>query len=904
MSHLRAPAVRADRREGGRHGRPAGGPARPLPESHIRAQLLRIAVLPAVAVALSATAAVLFTVRASAVPAGPTLWAVLAGAVAVTVTGLVIAAIAADRAAAALGDRLGSLRRASARNRAEILSLVEALRRGETPPTRTAAPRGMADGDEFDRLARELAHTQDASVQAVHRAAQLSGRAGSEQKVEVFVNLARRLQSLVHREISILDELENEVEDPELLKGLFHVDHLATRIRRHAENLAVLGGAVSRRQWSTPVSLHEVLRSAIAEVEQYSRVRLVPPIEGTVRGHAVADVVHLMAELVENATVFSAPHTQVLLRVAPVTSGVAVEVEDRGLGMPPSEQTRMNALLAAPDQVNVASLLQDGRIGLLVVSQLAHRHGIAVRLQSNIYGGVQAVLVLPQELLGSDDDPGSRTRPGGENPPTLRTTSGGPAAPAGQHRAVTAPRPAGDAAVRVPRPAGADAAVRVPRPDQAGPRSLPAADPGGGDHPPRHGDAASGAESPPAPDGPQAAGHTVTHPGTPAADAFTAPPPRPHGSGRPAPLPVRDTRAVRPGPAEAVPGPRPGGATHTPGGVDPDRATYVPEGFRPDRAPTGPGAVRPDRAPAHELPRPDPTASPSGHVRADRAAYPGDNLRPRPAHAAPPADHRTGTGGPVPAAFGTAAALGTGAGVGVGVGLGVGGGVGQGEPSVKGVPGVAGVQGGEGAGGFVEERPTARLAPRSAARGTEDRPDLPKRRAQQHLAPQLREAPGPRRPDAEQPADHDPGLMAAFQRGVGLAEAQQSTRHQDRPPTAAVAPGASPGTSAMPHSLPAPHPAPHTLPAEPTRPGPRRHDGSAPTASAVGSRPRTALDVPAHELPAVTRTPIHDLTVSDFATGTFTAAPGTLPGARTPGRHPHDPPVHDLAARHDPAPGG
>lgn len=108
----------------------------------------------------------------------------------------------------------------------------------------------------------------------------------------------------------------------------------------------------------------------------------------------------------------------------------------------------------------------------------------------------------------------------------------------------------------------------------------------------------------------------------------------------------------------------------------------------------------------------------------------------------------------------------------------------------------------------------------------------------------------------------------------------------------------------MPHSLPAPHPAPHTLPAEPTRPGPRRHDGSAPTASAVGSRPRTALDVPAHELPAVTRTPIHDLTVSDFATGTFTAAPGTLPGARTPGRHPHDPPVHDLAARHDPAPGG
>jgi hypothetical protein len=114
--------------------------------------------------------------------------------------------------------------------------------------------------------------------------------------LEVFVNLSRRLQSLVHQEIQLLDELENQVEDPDLLKGLFYVDHLATRIRRHAENLAVLGGAVSRRQWSRPVTLTEVLRSAIAEVEQYSRVKLVPPIEGTLRGHAVADVIHLVAE--------------------------------------------------------------------------------------------------------------------------------------------------------------------------------------------------------------------------------------------------------------------------------------------------------------------------------------------------------------------------------------------------------------------------------------------------------------------------------------------------------------------------------------------------------------------------------------------------------------------------------
>lgn len=340
--------------------------------------------------------------RSTGVRPGTTLWAVLAGAVAVTGVGIVIAAVAADRAARSVSDRVAALRRGSARGEADLRAVMEALRRGEAPPPRASrgGPPGH-DADDFELLAADLAHAHDGAVTAVVQAAQLSSQAGSEQKLEVFVNLARRLQSLVHREISILDELENEIEDPDLLKGLFHVDHLATRIRRHAENLAVLGGAVSRRQWSNPVSMTEVLRSAIAEVEQYSRVKLVPPIDGELRGHAVADVIHLLAELVENATVFSAPHTQVLLRANLVTSGLAVEVEDRGLGMPVEEQDRMNALLADPDQVNVGRLLADGRIGLFVVSQLARRHGIRVRLQNNIYGGVQAVLVVPQALLGS-----------------------------------------------------------------------------------------------------------------------------------------------------------------------------------------------------------------------------------------------------------------------------------------------------------------------------------------------------------------------------------------------------------------------------------------------------------------------------------------------------------------------
>lgn len=455
------------------------------------------------------------------------------------------------------------------------------------------------------------------------QAAQLSSQAGSEQKLEVFVNLARRLQSLVHREISILDELENEIEDPDLLKGLFHVDHLATRIRRHAENLAVLGGAVSRRQWSNPVSMTEVLRSAIAEVEQYSRVKLVPPIDGELRGHAVADVIHLLAELVENATVFSAPHTQVLLRANLVTSGLAVEVEDRGLGMPVGEQSKMNALLADPDQVNVASLLADGRIGLFVVSQLARRHGIHVRLQTNIYGGVQAVLVVPQGLLGTA--PGTPGAPSAV--PQPRDTANGGGAPG-----ATGGPPGAQGA----RPSGGTGVLEGGRGLATGPvvgtgsRAAAGGSPAGRGPAQQQGPAMAGA------------GGRRRHE---------------QPAGAPAPLPVRGAQETRPNPAEALPG------------------------------------IRPE----------------------DRSAV---------------AEHA----GSVP------------------------------------VPRVG------------------------AVRGTMGKPQLPRRRAQEHIVPQLRGGPAPRQ-DNESPAGHDPGLMAAFQRGIGLAEAQQHLEATQAEPTAAEPVGGTHGAS-------------------------------------------------------------------------------------------------------------
>jgi signal transduction histidine kinase len=349
---------------------------------------------------------IVLVVLAQSGAADATTWAVLVGGAVLACGVLVGAALAGRAEAREVSGQYAALQRAVAAGQSELQGMLHRLERGEPVEQAPFTPQTPSRTDQVGRLAYEVNVALWQAGAAVAQAAQLSRSAApdSEERVEVFVNLARRLQSLVHRAINMLDQLENEVEDPELLKGLFHVDHLATRIRRHAENVAVLGGSVSRRQWTRPVTLTEVLRSSIAEVEHYSRAKLVPPIEGTLRGHAVADVIHLLAELVENATTFSDPHTQVLLRAQRVTSGLAVEVEDRGLGMPVEEQARINSLLAEPDRIDISKLLADGRIGLYVVSALARRHGIAVRLQGNIYGGIQAVLVIPRALLGDEPD--------------------------------------------------------------------------------------------------------------------------------------------------------------------------------------------------------------------------------------------------------------------------------------------------------------------------------------------------------------------------------------------------------------------------------------------------------------------------------------------------------------------
>ncbi|HWE88181.1 MAG TPA: ATP-binding protein [Pseudonocardiaceae bacterium] len=285
-----------------------------------------------------------------------------------------------------------------------ITDFVAALQRGQRPTVYEPPAEPTADRDRFAALARRLQQTENAVEVAFLRAAENLPHGDPLQQLTVFGNLGRRQQSLVHRAIRMLDELENQVEDPDLLKGLFALDHLVTRIRRQTENLVVLGGAPAQRQWSTPLTMVAVLRSSIAEVEQYNRVKLVLPIKGTLRGHAVAEIVHLLAELIENATVFSNPDTTVMLRAQHVTAGLAIEVEDRGLGMHMPDLDRINELFASPDSADIGELLANGLIGLWVVAQLGRRNGVKVRLQTNIFGGISADVVIPRGLLGEEPE--------------------------------------------------------------------------------------------------------------------------------------------------------------------------------------------------------------------------------------------------------------------------------------------------------------------------------------------------------------------------------------------------------------------------------------------------------------------------------------------------------------------
>ncbi|OXY92987.1 nitrate- and nitrite sensing domain-containing protein, partial [Streptomyces sp. 2R] len=275
-------------------------------------------------------------------------------------------------------------------------SVMRRLAAGEQVDVETEAPHLTYERDEIGQVGQALNTLQRAAVEAAVKQADM--RRGVS---EVFVNLARRNQVLLHRQLTLLDTMERRTENSDELADLFRLDHLTTRMRRHAEGLVILSGAAPSRQWRKPIQLMDVVRAAVAEVEDYERieVRRLPRIG--VGGPAVADLTHLIAELLENATVFSPPHTAVQVLGERVSNGFTLEIHDRGLGMPPEVLLDANLRLAeTPD----FELSDTDRLGLFVVSRLAQRQNVRVSLQKSPYGGTTAVVFIPAALLTDAPD--------------------------------------------------------------------------------------------------------------------------------------------------------------------------------------------------------------------------------------------------------------------------------------------------------------------------------------------------------------------------------------------------------------------------------------------------------------------------------------------------------------------
>jgi signal transduction histidine kinase len=253
-------------------------------------------------------------------------------------------------------------------------------------------PIGVDSTDEIGQVARAFDQVHAEAVRLASNEARLRGNVNA-----MFVNLSRRSQSLVERQIHLIDDLEQGEQDSDRLGSLFRLDHLATRMRRNSENLLVLAGHEAARRWTQPVALVDVLRAAVSEIEHYERVTLNVQPGIAVRGQVVNDVVHLLAELVENATAFSSEQTQVNVSGHLLNSGgVLLDITDQGVGMAGDEMADANWRLDNPPMVDVAV---SRRMGLFVVARLASRHGIRVRLRPAASGGLTALIWLPDETV-------------------------------------------------------------------------------------------------------------------------------------------------------------------------------------------------------------------------------------------------------------------------------------------------------------------------------------------------------------------------------------------------------------------------------------------------------------------------------------------------------------------------
>ncbi|MFJ5545110.1 sensor histidine kinase [Micromonospora chalcea] len=349
---------------------------------------------------------------------------------------------------------------------------LERLRTVDRPVGAIDVPPAVIDSqDEIGELAEAFVAVHRSAVDVAVEQAMMRRNVNA-----MFVNLARRSQVLVERQLELLDDLEREESDPDQLENLFKLDHLAARMRRNDESLLVLAGSESTRRWNRPVGLGAVLLAASAEIEQYQRVRHENRTDLHVVGHAVGDLVHLFAELLENATAFSRPETTVRVVVEPDGRGALVRVVDEGLGMSPAALAEANAVLAEPPAADVSA---SERMGLFVVSHLGARNGVRVRLQAE-GAGLVARVRIPVELLAEAPapDPGqpapARIAPGTEHAARALT---GPVAASGALAAPTAELPVAGWRPAPGQPAALPLSPLTGRPLGDGPDAPPAGSP-------------------------------------------------------------------------------------------------------------------------------------------------------------------------------------------------------------------------------------------------------------------------------------------------------------------------------------------------------------------------------------------------------------------------------------------
>ncbi|NUP63050.1 MAG: sensor histidine kinase [Nonomuraea sp.] len=342
-------------------------------------------------------AATLLTERTSEAATGTIVKISLAGGLGlIAVLASIIISVRFGRRLA--GELYGLRTAAVELSEVRLPDIVDRLRKGEDVDVRKEARTIKVSGSaEITDVARAFGSVQRTAVTAAVGQAALRRGVG-----QVFLNLARRKQGLLHRQLALLDGMQRRTHDPDRLEELFRLDHLTTRMRRHAESLMILSGSAPARAWRKPVPVIDIVRAAVAEVEDYTRVDVDTMPASAFDGGSAADLTHLVAELVENATIYSPPDTVVQVRGDLVSNGYAIEIEDKGLGLSAVEYASFNRLLTAPPEFDLAD---SDRLGLFVVARLAGRHGIKVQLRRSPFGGTSVIVLVPRSLMAEEAKP-------------------------------------------------------------------------------------------------------------------------------------------------------------------------------------------------------------------------------------------------------------------------------------------------------------------------------------------------------------------------------------------------------------------------------------------------------------------------------------------------------------------